>query len=126
MYIIASILKIILWLSIMLLLYTMIYPQQDPLLALSLGFLALLLVSWWISFFLFLLWNWGMWYIQHIDESVVHSYKVSLLFALCIILNGLLIMSGWRNRWIWLLSFVWALWLQTLLTRNIIDPDDTY
>jgi len=110
----------------MLLVYMTIYPQQDPLLALSLGFVSLLLVSWGISFFLFLWWNRGMGYFKNFHDAAAHCYKISFLFALCVFANGLLIMSGRRNRRIGVISFVIALSLQGLLTSTTLDHDDSY
>lgn len=95
-YHIGSWIKIIIGVWLGILLYFLINPQEDPALAIGLLLVALFLVGWGASFYMF-------WAINSLarrvgDEALSDSYKMSLLFGFFIIINATLIfLEAWSK-----------------------------
>ena len=110
-----AIIKIILWIAVLLITYTSINVYEDPIIALSLGFLWIFILAWWLSFFLFLLWQRLFHKLKSDEDATKDSYKLSLLFwFFCIINVLLLVMSRW-NKTIWLIILVVFILIQIFL-----------
>ncbi len=89
-YYIASIIKIILWLFIIVITYTSINIYEDPHIWISLWFISVFITIWGLSFFLFLWWQ--KLFRQKKEERIIKdSYKLSLLFWIYSIINILLL-----------------------------------
>ncbi len=97
LYYIASLSKFILWAIILIMDYTTLNVYEDPAIAIGLGFLGLFIAARGASFFLFL---WIQKWYRHVDSErlVKDSYKLSLLFGFFVIVNGLLLLLGWRSK----------------------------
>lgn len=96
-YYIASIIKLVLWLFIILITYTSINIYEDPTIWISLWFIGTFIAIWWFSFFLFL--RWQKLFRKKTKERIVKdSYKLSLLFGIYSIINILLlILWSWTK-----------------------------
>ena len=91
--------KCVLWALILLIDYTSINVYEDPTIGIGLGFLWMFILSWGLSFFLFL--GVQKWY-RHIEKGrlVKDSYKLSLLFGIFVMINVLLLLLGYRNKFV--------------------------
>jgi hypothetical protein len=113
----ASIAKIILGLLIVFITYTYINVYEDPVIAISLGFIWIFIWIRWISFYLFL---WGQKLFRKADQLRIlkDSYKLSLLFGIYVIINVLLLILWWWNKFRWILLLVWFILIQILLLEG--------
>lgn len=113
-YNIISWIKFVLGVAIMVIVYTSINIYEDPVIWIGLWFLWLFIASRWISFFLFL---WIQNIYRHVSKLrlVKDSYKLSLLFWIYVMVNVILIMSEYRNKFIWILLIVGFILLQISL-----------
>lgn len=115
LYRITSIVKIILWITVLFVTYTSINIYEDPVIALSLWFLWIFILAWWLSFFWFLFWQRLFHKLKSDDDAIKDSYKLSLLFWFFCIINALLlVMSRW-NKLTWLIILVAFIFIQIFL-----------
>lgn len=110
-----AIIKIILWVTVLLITYTSINVYEDPIIALSLGFLWIFILAWWLSFFLFLLWQKLFHKLKSDEDATKDSYKLSLLFWFFCIINALLLVMSRRNKSVWLIILVIFIFIQIFL-----------
>lgn len=104
LYHIASLSKFVLGVLILIIDYTSINVYEDPAIGIGLGFLWLFIAAWGASFYLFLRIQKRY---RHIDDIQLSkdSYKLSLLFGIFVILNAMLLLLWYWNKFvgIWLL-----------------------
>ena len=110
-----AIVKIILWVSILLITYTSINVYEDPIVAISLWFLWVFILSRWISFFLFLFEQKLFHQLKSEENKKKDSYKLSLLFWIFCIINVLLILWSHRNKLIWIILLIVFILMQIFL-----------
>ena len=111
----SSIIKIILGAAILLITYTSINVYEDPIIAISLGFLWIFILARGISFFIFLFWQRLFHKLKPESNAVKDSYKLSLLFWIFCIINVLLILSSHRNKLIWIILLIVFILMQIFL-----------
>jgi len=112
-YYIASIVKLVLWLFIVIVTYTSINIYEDPTIWISLWFIWSFITIRWFSFFLFL--RWQKLFRKKDEERIIKdSYKLSLLFWIYAIINILLLILWNRNKLVWLL-LLWGFILSHIL-----------
>ena len=97
---IASLIKVILGLGIMVLTLTQLNVREDPEIAITMFLIATAVLSWGVAYFVF----WGgqeLFLIDANKEEVQKlSYKCSLLFGIYSLINVILLVFWWRNtRW---------------------------
>ena len=114
-YPIISAIKLVLWVIIVLLTYTSINVYEDPWIWIGLMFLWIFIASRWASFYLFI-WIQKL-YRHNIDNLKLFkdSYKLSLLFWIYIIINFLLLLGGYRNKFVGILLLAGFVFLQVTL-----------
>jgi Ca2+/Na+ antiporter len=114
LYQIASLSKFILWVLILIIDYTSINVYEDPAIGIGLGFLWLFIAARGGSFYLF---YWIQKLYRHVDklQLIKDSYKLSLLFGIFVILNVLLLLLGYWNKWLGLILLGWFIALQVAL-----------
>lgn len=107
LYNIASAIKLALGIAIIIITYTSINIYEDPVIGIALAFLGIFIASRWWSFYLF-------WWIQKLYQNnkwalliAKDSYKLSLLFGIYMIINFLLIVLWWRNKFLGIL-LLWS------------------
>lgn len=115
LYHMTAIIKIILWITVILITYTSINVYEDPVIALSLWFLWIFILARWLSFFLFLLWQKLFHKLKSDDDATKDSYKLSLLFWFFCIINALLLVMSRRNKAIGLIILVAFIIIQIFL-----------
>jgi hypothetical protein len=99
MYKLASVIKILLGLLILIIDYTMINVFEDPLIGIGLGLVGTFVLSWGVSFFIFFYAQELFRKIEFRDRNLKDSYKLSFLFGLYALINVLLLLLGLRNKW---------------------------
>jgi hypothetical protein len=99
MYKLASVIKILFGLIILIIDYTMINVFEDPLIGIGLGLVGTFVLSRWVSFFVFFYAQELFRKIEFKDRNLRDSYKLSLLFGLYALINVLLLLLGGRNKW---------------------------
>ncbi|HKL44153.1 MAG TPA: hypothetical protein VJ892_02660 [Candidatus Absconditabacterales bacterium] len=116
-YYIASIVKLVLGLFIVIVTYTSINIYEDPTIGISLGFIGSFITIRGFSFFLFLR---GQKLFRKKDEEriIKDSYKLSLLFGIYAIINILLLILGNRNKLVGLLLLGGFILSHILLLEN--------
>ncbi|MCX6822751.1 MAG: hypothetical protein NTX91_01985 [candidate division SR1 bacterium] len=128
LYYIASLSKFVLGVLILIMDYTSINVYEDPAIGIGLGFLGLFIAAWGGSFFLF-------YRIQklyrHIEKGqlVKDSYKLSLLFGIFVILNVLLLLLGYWNKWLGIVLLGGFVALQVTLfsgKQETYDSEERY
>ncbi len=128
LYYIASLSKFVLGVLILIMDYTSINVYEDPAIGIGLWFLWLFIAAWGGSFFLF-------YRIQklyrHVEkvQLVKDSYKLSLLFGIFVILNVLLLLLGYWNKWLGIVLLGWFIALQVTLfsgKQDIHDSEEKY
>lgn len=99
LYQLASLAKFILGVLILIIDYTSINVYEDPAIGIGLWFLGLFIAAWWGSFYVF---YWIQKRYRHIEklQLIKDSYKLSLLFGIFVILNVLLLLLGYWNKWL--------------------------
>ncbi len=116
-YYIASIIKLVLWLFIIIITYTSINIYEDPTIWISLWFIGTFIAIWWFSFFLFL--RGQKLFRQKIEERIVKdSYKLSLLFGIYSIINILLLILWSRTKLAWIILLAGFILIHILLLEN--------
>ena len=115
--------KIFLWLLIIFVTYHYINVYEDPLVAFGLGLLGMFILSWGASFYLFVLIQ--KWFRTLQTRDIMKdSYKLSLLFGIYVIFNVLLILLGYRNKFVWLILLVGFILLQVFLFSSLRDSHE--
>jgi hypothetical protein len=115
LYQIASATKFVLWLIILILVYSYINVYEDPWVGISLGFLWLFIMLRWLSFYIFLLWQKLFRTNQDEERITKDSYKLSLLFWIYAVINVLLLILWNRSKFLWLILLVGFIALQISL-----------
>lgn len=125
LYHIASLAKFVLWVIILIIDYTTINVYEDPAFGIGLGFLWLFIASRGASFYLFL---WIQKRYRHADNIrlIKDSYKLSLLFGIFVILNVLLLLLWYRNKFIWIGLLVGFVALQISLFSDQKSKHDAH
>lgn len=122
-YYIASIVKFVLWVFIMIMTYSFINIYEDPVIAISLIFIGSFITVRWLSFFLF--WGWQLLFRNVEKERIVKdSYKLSLLFGIYAIINILLIFLWAWNKVLWIILLWGFILIQVLLLENKIHIEN--
>ncbi len=116
-YYIASIIKLILWLFIVIITYTSINIYEDPAIWISLWFIGAFITIRGASFFLFL--RWQKMFRQKEEERIVKdSYKLSLLFGIYSIINILLLILGSWTKLFGVILLAGFILIHILLLEN--------
>ena len=128
LYYIASLSKFVLGVLILIMDYTSINVYEDPAIGIGLWFLWLFIAAWGGSFFLF--YRIQKFY-RHIEKAqlVKDSYKLSLLFGIFVILNVLLLLLGYWNKWLGIVLLGWFIALQVTLfsaKEDIYDSEEKH
>ena len=116
-YYIASIVKLILWILIIILTYTSVNIYEDPAIWISLWFIGVFIAIWGFSFFLFLRWQ-KLFRKKNEERIIKDSYKLSLLFWTYIIINILLLILWNRNKLLWIILLAGFIVIHVLLLEN--------
>lgn len=124
LYQIASATKFVLWLIILILVYSYINVYEDPWVGISLWFLWLFVMLRWLSFYIFLLWQKIFRTNQDQERITKDSYKLSLLFGIYAVINVLLLILWNRSKFLWLLLLVWFIALQISLFSEKKKPHE--
>ncbi len=114
LYHIASLIKFVLGIAIMLITYTSINVYEDPIIGIWLGMLWLFIAARGASFYLFL----GIQKLfREIPQSrlIKDSYKLSLLFGIFVLINALFLLLWHRTKILWLILLVGFIVLQVTL-----------
>lgn len=117
-YQILSTIKIIIWISTIVLTRFRISPIVDTntwiILILIWLFLSLRWVWFWLSYFAYLI-------LSHKKLSIIasQSYKISFLFGIYWLINFIMIAYEIRNPIIWITITWFFLWITTLMFRSI-------
>ncbi len=114
-YYTTAILKSILWIAILTITYTSINVYEDPIIALSLGFLWIFVLARWLSFFLFLFGQKLFNKLKSEDDAIKDSYKLSLLFWFFCIINVLLLVLSRRTKITGIILLIIFIWMQIFL-----------
>ena len=114
LYHIASLIKIVLGMGILLLTYTSINVYEDPVVGISLMILGLFIASRWVSFYVFFAIQKRF---REVSQTrlIKDSYKLSLLFGIFVIINALLLFLGYRSKFLWIILLVGFIVLQVSL-----------
>lgn len=120
-----SLLKLSIWIIVLISLYLLINPFSDPIIALSWVLLGVFLIAWWGSYFLF---RGRHIYIRKKDYNTtrVQSYKLSLLFALYVLLNVVFLLKKQRSFWLGVLVFIGFIILQIHILPPMQDNESDY
>lgn len=111
-----SIVKIIVWASILLLIRFFVDYQQDPIVAFSSIFVWVFIFVRWIGFYIFR-WANTIFYPNWNKTNIIKkSHKLSLLFGFYILINIALIFQEARNKAIWILILVGFITLQIFIS----------
>lgn len=114
LYYIASSIKLVLGLLIMLITYTSINVYEDPVIGIGLSILWLFIAARGASFYLFLALQKFFRDVPQ-DRLVKDSYKLSLLFGIYVLINALFLLLWYWNKFLWLILLVWFIILQVVL-----------
>lgn len=100
MYALASWIKVIFGVVILTLTLTQLNVKEDPEIALIMLLIGVGVVSWGVAYFLFYRGQYLFMIELSPEQLQKTAYKCSLLFGLYSLLNMLIIIGGWRNKWI--------------------------
>ncbi len=125
-YKIVSIIKVILWITTILLTYYNINLYEDPTIAIGLGFFGLFIFLRGLSFFIF----WGILYMNSKRDTdplkiKKDSYKSSFLFWMFIMINILLILLWNRTKILGLVILVIFIFLHIILFSDPRNDNNT-
>jgi hypothetical protein len=115
LYQIASGTKFVLWVIILILVYSYINVYEDPWVWISLWLVWLFIMLRWLSFYFFFMWQKIFRTNQDLDRITKDSYKLSLLFGIYAIINVLLLVLWTWSKILWLILLIWFIALQILL-----------
>lgn len=114
LYHIASLVKFVLGLIILLITYTSINVYEDPVIGIGLSILWLFIAARGASFYLFFV-------LQKFfrdlspDRLIKDSYKLSLLFGIFVLINALFLFLWYRSKLLWIILLVGFILLQMVL-----------
>lgn len=114
LYYIASLIKLVLWMLILLVTYTSINVYEDPMIGIGLGILGLFILARGASFYMFL----GIQkFFRELpkDRLIKDSYKLSLLFGIYVLINALFLLLWYRSIFLWIILLVGFVVLQVAL-----------
>jgi hypothetical protein len=114
LYHIASLIKFVLGLLILLITYTSINVYEDPVIGIGLIILWLFIAARGASFYLFLGFQKFFRDLPK-DRLIKDSYKLSLLFGIYVLINALFLLLGYRSKFLWLILLVGFIILQVAL-----------
>lgn len=114
LYHIASSIKLVLGLLILLITYTSINVYEDPVIGIGLTILWLFIAARGASFYLFLALQKFFREISQ-DCLIKDSYKLSLLFGIYVLINALFLMLWYRSKFLWIILLVGFIILQIAL-----------
>ncbi|HMS91541.1 MAG TPA: hypothetical protein PKC87_04935 [Candidatus Absconditabacterales bacterium] len=114
LYHIASSIKLVLGLLILLITYTSINVYEDPVIGIGLTILGLFIAARGASFYLFLALQKFFREISQ-DRLIKDSYKLSLLFGIYVLINALFLMLGYRSKFLGIILLVGFIILQIAL-----------
>ncbi|EKD25115.1 MAG: hypothetical protein ACD_80C00118G0024 [uncultured bacterium (gcode 4)] len=125
LYHIASLIKLLLGLLIMLITYTSINVYEDPMIGITLGMLWLFIASRGASFYLFLA---IQKFFREVSQErlVKDSYKLSLLFGIYVLINALFLLLWYRSKILWLILLVGFIILQVILFSEPNTKNDDF
>lgn len=125
LYHIASSIKLVLGLLILLVTYTSINVYEDPVIGIGLSILWLFIAARGASFYLFLA-------LQKFfrdvapDRLIKDSYKLSLLFGIYVLINALFLLLWYRSKILWLILLVGFIVLQVVLFSEQKKTDNEF
>ena len=114
LYYIASLIKMVLGMLILLVTYTSINVYEDPMIGIGLGILGLFILARGASFYMFV----GIQkFFRELpkDRLIKDSYKLSLLFGIYVLINALFLLLWYRSIFLWIILLVWFIVLQVAL-----------
>jgi len=114
LYHIASLIKLVLGLIILLITYTSINVYEDPIIGIWLSILWLFIVARGASFYLFLVLQKFFRDVSE-DRLIKDSYKLSLLFGIYVLINALFLLLWYRSKFLWIILLVGFVILQVIL-----------
>lgn len=114
LYHIASLIKFILGLVILLITYTSVNVYEDPIIGIGLTILWLFIAARGASFYLFLALQKFFREVSQ-DRLIKDSYKLSLLFGIYVLINALFLLLWYRNKFLWIILLVGFIILQIAL-----------
>ena len=114
LYYLASLIKFVLGVLILLITYTSINVYEDPMIGIGLSILWLFIAARGASFFLFLALQKFFRDVPQ-DRLVKDSYKLSLLFGIFVLINALFLLLWYRTKFLWLILLVGFIVLQVTL-----------
>lgn len=114
LYYIASLIKLVLGMIILLVTYTSINVYEDPMIGIGLSILGLFILARGASFYMFL----GIQkFFRELpkDRLIKDSYKLSLLFGIYVLINALFLLLWYRSIFLWIILLVGFVVLQVAL-----------
>ena len=114
LYHIASLIKLVLGLIILLITYTSINVYEDPVIGIGLIILWLFIAARGASFYLFLALQKFFREVPK-DRLIKDSYKLSLLFGIYVLINALFLLLWYRSKFLWIILLVGFIVLQVTL-----------
>lgn len=114
LYHIASLIKFVLGLIILLITYMFINVYEDPVIGIWLVILWLFIAARGASFYLFLVLQ--KFFRDVSQERIIKdSYKLSLLFGIYVLINALFLLLWYRSKFLWIILLVGFIVLQVAL-----------
>lgn len=114
LYHIASLIKFVLGLVILLITYTFINVYEDPVIGIGLMILGIFIAARGASFYIFL--GLQKFFRDVAQERLIKdSYKLSLLFGIYVLINALCILLWYRSKFLWIILLVGFIVLQVAL-----------
>jgi fatty acid desaturase len=123
-YVIASLMKTIFWLILLIIDFSMISPKDDLAIALTLGLIWVFLLLWWVSYFLF---YWAQWlFTTKISKERMQkdAYKTSFLFWLFCLINVLLLIAELWTKWLWIICLILFIIMQYAIFTDPLRRDN--
>ena len=125
LYHIASLVKFVLGVGILLITYTSINVYEDPVIGIGLAMLGLFIAARGASFYLFL----GIQkFFREISQVrlIKDSYKLSLLFGIYVLINALFLLLWYRSKFLWIILLVGFIVLQVTLFSEQKKPTNEF
>lgn len=121
LYSIGALFKVIIGLLMIRGLYTFINIYQQPIVGLSLGFLAVFMLVRGVSYFCFVAW-YKLFSPALTERHMTKSYQLWLLLGVFTLANLSLMVTDHRNKSIWLLLIAVFIWLHLVLFHDRSAP----
>ena len=123
-YVIASLIKLIFWIILLIIDFSLISPKDDMAIALTLGLIGIFLVLRWWSYFLFF-WSQRLFTTKVSNERMQKdAYKTSFLFWLFCLVNVLLLIAELRSKRIWIICLLLFIIMQYAIFTDPIRKDN--